>query len=235
MTNYCQLIKLNNDGASLLRLGRMDDAASLLAEGIRLARIVAQQSRSTGEGIDTSPCKFSLDRIVLTIPAFLPPPYSETTMLSSSRTETSRFVYKEPIFIPEVGGLALNIPHIAISVSIMYNLALADHLKGLETDSRALILKAMRLYEFSHRMQTATNQLIPSAFLTMIVLNNQGRIQRALGDFEGAGRYFFQLLSSTQRYKEEAEEQENDMLLNFLAESALNHLMLHQRTGAGAA
>jgi hypothetical protein len=108
-------------------------------------------------------------------------------------------------------------------------------LQALETDSSVLILKAMKLYEFSHQMQTASKLLIPSAFLTMIILNNQGRIQRALGDLEGAGRYFCQLLSSTRRYKEEAEEQETDMFLNFLAESASQHLMLHQQTCAAAA
>jgi tetratricopeptide (TPR) repeat protein len=237
MTNYCQLIKLNNDGASLLGLGRLDDAASLLTQAIRLARSVAPQSSSTEEDINASPCKFSLDHIVLTRPAFTSPPCSEPTTLSSSRTEKSRFVYKEPIFIPEIGDLVLNIPHTAISVSIIYNLALAHHLQALETDSSVLILKAMKLYEFSHQMQTASKLLIPSAFLTMIILNNQGRIQRALGDLEGAGRYFCQLLSSTRRYKDEAEQEQEteDMFLNFLVESALQHLMLHQRTCAAAA
>jgi len=106
-----------------------------------------------------------------------------------------------------------------IITSVLYNLALVSHLRGVQTRSQARYAAALRLYQMAYEIiQSHDDQSIFEDILILALVNNLGHVQRRLGQSEEARRQTDYLriaigMSSQQSPKEEGEgaEDEEDM------------------------
>jgi tetratricopeptide (TPR) repeat protein len=115
------------------------------------------------------------------------------------------FVHAQPIFIAE--HTARMMSHSCITSIVMFNLALAHHMKALansttikgggqQSRNQQDLLKARKVYKLCHIM--LRDEPILDAghlFMIMLIVNNVGQINILLKAHEEARRYFEQLLS----------------------------------------
>jgi tetratricopeptide (TPR) repeat protein len=246
MTEYHQLVKLNNEGATLIKSGRFDAASAYLAHGVKVARsmwtscgavdvhAVKVEGRFPIDDLLPSrrPARSTLDSAGHDASSSSP---SCTPSACNALDQEAQFLYKEPIFLPETSSW---IPHTAISVAIIFNLALANHLTAIASKNDTLLLRAAQFYQLAHKMQNASQSTTSSLCLGMIVLNNLGNLQRALGDFQQAERYFFALASQLRRMAAEDRGEEDFYgadVMQLLSESAFRYFSVIRETCAAAA
>lgn len=120
------------------------------------------------------------------------------------------------------------------SFAMMFNVALAHHLGGLEcTKSReAKLRKALRLYEFAYSIHMQADVQLQITYALGMV-NNLGHIQEALGEQQKAQKCFQQLLSTLMYALESGEgncKGEWDIFLH-----NITHLVLRNTDMAAAA
>jgi hypothetical protein len=132
---------------------------------------------------------------------------------------STRFVYKQPIYVPPGSVESYNSDGIQgiMSVAIVFNLALAHHLAGLEElvpkDANILLTKSLRLYDLAQQLVLKQNQEYEqdastadqetTSFLELFNIvhllgasNNIAQVHKQLGHHDVANRQFQQLLSS---------------------------------------
>ena len=120
------------------------------------------------------------------------------------------------------------------SFAIIFNLALAHHLSGMDsTELRDTKLrKALRLYEFAYSIQMQEDVQLQLVY-TFGMVNNLGHIQETLGDQEKAQQCYQHLLSTLMYVMESGEgnyEGQWDIFLH-----NITHLILRQSPMAAAA
>jgi hypothetical protein len=83
-----------------------------------------------------------------------------------------------------------------LAIAVVFNLALAHHLIGIErgSDSRSLG-KAIKLYEYAFFLARSHGVDNGCVLFHMSIMNNLSQLSRALGHEEQAGKCFQQLLS----------------------------------------
>jgi hypothetical protein len=118
------------------------------------------------------------------------------------------------------------------SFAILFNIALAYHLGGIEcTKSKeAKLRKALRLYECASSMRKNVHLQIT---YTLAIVNNVGHIQESLGEQQKAQQSFQQLLSTLMCVMESGEENcrgEWDIFLH-----NITHIVLRNNAMAAAA
>jgi tetratricopeptide (TPR) repeat protein len=111
--------------------------------------------------------------------------------------DSDDFIYRSPIRIPE--GSQTNHTdynfHVTLSVLLVFNLALAHHLCGLEGTTRADMLeKAVYLYTLSQ--QIFEQQGLDTIAFILAVTNNIGQIRKTLGQTEVADELFQRMLTT---------------------------------------
>jgi hypothetical protein len=114
-------------------------------------------------------------------------------------TNSPKSIFRDPIFITSPLSEAIQKDYDTLSYVILYNLALAHHLRAMqELDPRSLLFrlqKALTLYEHAH--QVLINQEIEVTLThTMAITSNLGHIQHVLGNESKASMCFQQLLST---------------------------------------
>jgi hypothetical protein len=199
---HVEAIANNNRGASLLEEGKYGDAVVVLSNAQKFARRGLEKCRQV---VGSAPpanrgvsfCE-SLDRLMIRKAN----PQSSDEEYGDSHNDG--FVYRQPIQIPP-SSLSIDCQSsLLVSVAIIFNLALAHHLCGMEYKEVGVIRKALRLYECSYKLYRSYCQiqeisLSSSSLLPMAAMNNSGQIHRLLGEDENA-RCFFQSLFSSLIY-----------------------------------
>jgi hypothetical protein len=88
----------------------------------------------------------------------------------------------------------------------MHNLALANHLSGLQTQCKVRLQRAVKYYELSYKLEMMQQAAVNICFVhAMSVLNNIGTIYRLLDEQEASTKFFQHLLSNMAFLRETGE------------------------------
>lgn len=104
-------------------------------------------------------------------------------------------VYQHPIRLPETLESSMDSCGLA-STAITFNLALANHLLGLETKNVDVLKTAARLYEYGISLERIRGRSLVSHFFLLSNLNNLGHVHRNVNDSDRSRKCFRQLLST---------------------------------------
>ena len=114
---------------------------------------------------------------------------------------TDSVIYKNPMYIPST---ASNPSEVSIAVVVTFNLAVAYHLAsmyGAQTEAfdgntkHQLMQQALRLYQYTFRLQRTQARSSQSPFFFMACINNIGVLFRELGESHQSEECFNHLLS----------------------------------------
>ena len=122
------------------------------------------------------------------------------------------------------------------SIAIMFNLALAHHLSGMETSEVSRIgklRKALRLYEYAYSIQMQEDVQLQITY-TLGMVNNLGHIQEHLGEVQKAQQCFQHLLSTLMYVIESGEEGSDEGQWDVFFHN-ITHLVLRESALAAAA
>jgi tetratricopeptide (TPR) repeat protein len=185
-----QIITLNNRAASLIDRRDYNDAVFLLRRALTM-------NKATLQTLDQSNALQESHSRML------------QGCLASNGTDASAdipigddaevYVYKSPLRLPETSSLTTDFnTHGVLSISIIFNLALVNHLSGLEEDPSSCLAKldkAASLYTLAQEM--LTQQVLDHAVLFIIVAatNNMGQIRKTQEQSEVADAHFQKVLS----------------------------------------
>jgi hypothetical protein len=104
-------------------------------------------------------------------------------------------IYQHPIRVPE--SLESSIDSCGlVSTAITFNLALANHLNGLQTKDEAILKTAARLYEYGISLERIRGRFFVSPFFLVSILNNLGHVHRIVDDMGRSQKCFRQLLAT---------------------------------------
>ena len=186
-------VDLINQGASLIAIGNYNDAISVLRKAHASAKLIKSGNRRD----ERTRLKFeeSLDLWVSQTPDF-------DNDNDGSDGDDHGFICKQPIHVPVSVRDNVQQHHAAITVSIIFNLALAHHLLGLVGNDKSITLlsKAVKFYEYSFQIyqgQAGGKELkLENTQFLMVSINNSGQCHRALGRDQSAASCFQELLST---------------------------------------
>jgi hypothetical protein len=194
------LFKLNNSAVFQMEKETYDEAITTLTRALKRVKMVISGDAMLAETpdeednttVDERPSNTStLDFDFLSYsgkPSFLP-----------TRVGT---IFQDAIYVANPFPQPLLQTYEQLSYVVLYNLALAHHLRAMEEDCKRLrnarLQQALCLYEHAH--QILLNQEIEvSALHNMAIASNLGHIHRFLGD-ESRAQLCFQHLLSTLLY-----------------------------------
>jgi hypothetical protein len=120
---------------------------------------------------------------------------------------------------------------VTLSILIVFNLALAHHLCGLETKKVGMLEKAVHFYALSQQM--FAQQSLDNIEFILAVTNNIGQIRKTLGQTEVADELFQRMLT-TLLYLNEYNWDTNEFSLEGFFRNT-THLVLKKSHAANAA
>ena len=173
-----QAISLNNRGASLIDAGSRIESINVLTCALKSSK----QFLLSGSTEDV--VRFSLDQMM----------GESSSCVAKDANNNIDFVHRKPIHLPECDECIGN--SILVPIVILFNLALAHHLAGVEDQPKATLLqKAVKLYE--HAIKLAKTHAIndDSVLFHLAIVNNMGQIYKHLNQEANAGKCFAHLLS----------------------------------------
>ena len=146
------------------------------------------------------------------------------------------YVYSTPIFIPKSGESSVEL--ITIRVSIIFNFAIARHLRSLTmegTKRENKLRTTLKLYHWVLSIERSIKEdnSLFGAMPCLGLINNCAQIHRFLHKVDEADKMFRLLLSSIMLLKEREEDSDTWELDGFL--SATSHLILKRPGVARAA
>jgi tetratricopeptide (TPR) repeat protein len=179
-------VDLNNTGVAFLESGNYAQAVSALTSALGLVK----QELAANDLISTEPrtTQFS-NRYSSKIKFEFRITETPGMVLSMTNNSKPSFIFRFPI--KPKSGLTV----VEMSVIIMFNLALALHLSGLENQHRRRLEKALSIYEYAFQIQTQEHVDLSDIF-PLVILNNLGHIHTLLQNYEMAEMWFQDLLSS---------------------------------------
>jgi tetratricopeptide (TPR) repeat protein len=205
-----QAIALNNHGAMEIAAGNLEVAISLLKD--------AHRSSKQTKKDDESPCS-SLAPVNLeqSLEVWMRQTATPAAVCDSDNDcDEQGFVCRHAIHIP-ISPVPSTQFQPAVAIAIIFNLALAYHLRGLastraatttsatskegeEQASAASLKKAVKLYEYAFKLYRVTdnggNTNPEKALFLMGTVNNSGQIYHVLGREDAAAICFQELLST---------------------------------------
>jgi tetratricopeptide (TPR) repeat protein len=142
------------------------------------------------------------------------------------------FVYRRPF---RVTSLCTKDDCFALSVVLVFNLALAHHLKAIHDDNNPKRLRvALQLYKLGSSMKHQSNNRRLGIMNTIAVANNCGHIYKQLQRTKMAKEFFQHVLSTLMMMFEYGDDVEVDQLDGFLKNAAAQ-LILRDPAFAAAA
>lgn len=129
----------------------------------------------------------------------------------TDENDESIFIYNRPISIPAHLQPESQETHAIISISILFNLALAQHLRAMEFCPRLrqqerseLAARALKLYRLAFQLHHSHQEdemafgyiSRPSNMLLLALMNNSGHTYYMLGDGHDSGKCFEHLFAS---------------------------------------
>jgi tetratricopeptide (TPR) repeat protein len=193
-----QVVRLTNQAASLVETRDYSEAVPMLRKALVMNKGIIErldqkdaQSKSSRQKSSqllhectALPCtegrRVSIDRVV--------PCYSEI----------GDYIYRRPLRIqessPDNAGFHY---HVTISLMIVFNLALALHLSGLESPlNPAKLEKAAALYTISQKILAGQDVDSGAVLFILASTNNMGQVLKALGREEVADEFFKRMLTT---------------------------------------
>ncbi len=195
---------LNNKSCCLIKQGHMSEAISNLMVALKEMRKIAIAG-TDAEHCFASQCRSKSSRLGFrsAVSQCCDNHSDEFETLCRNDTNLSlsyssqQFIYQSPVFIHKTSE-TFDEPSIAsISFYIMFNLALANHMKGFQGDPEAYagsLSVSRRLYELTFQMQAQESE--SNLMLMAAMLNNLFLVHQELGNESEAERCQ-QLLLST--------------------------------------
>lgn len=203
-------IQLNNIAVERMINGRYEEAISNLIR----AHLAAQESiRLTPEGYRAfrssceAPQEYSLLDNLMLLSERTTPHHGKETKVENQEF----FIYNRPILLPVNISPDHSETHATIVISILFNLALAQHLCALGLDQQEwnqaryeLTRQALKLYRLafqlhhSYKKEDNTFGYIsrPSNMLLLALMNNSGHAYHVLGDSDDSSKCFQNLFAS---------------------------------------
>ncbi len=139
----------NNEGASLIESGNYNEACKMLCEALRLVRHDGESSSSSIEESETS--------------------LKECQIQDKFRDHDEPFVYSNPVFLQKKSTDSAG-----ISMTILFNLAIANHLRAIEDEnnSNSRLKRELKLYELVYAIQNTNIRARLSLTQGLGVVNN---------------------------------------------------------------
>jgi len=194
MTNpaFEQAINQANYGASLIEAKDYGDAISNLSAALSFFKRLMALHTNFEEDNELSP-KTSLDECMKTCS-----PSSDVSLDVDEEAPEGQFIYHQPIHIPAKSALSYT-EGIMVSCMIIFNLAIAYHLQGLqEKDAKDIttsMVRALKLYELSFNLQRE-QQLDNNILFTLAIVSNLGVLHQQLQDQDSSTKCFEHVLST---------------------------------------
>lgn len=202
--------KLNNQAVAEIGDNCFDEAKSTLTKALKRIQLVmmsgdvmitpdtadtgADEAMAAGEdtgGVGDSPREFCFDFLKCGSSSFL-------TSAEDGRI-SPRSMFRDPIHLSST-IFDCEIEHCEkLSCVILYNLALAHHLRAMEeqneTSRRSGLRKALTLYEHAHQI-LVSQEIDVSLLYSMAIVCNLGQIHHMTGNEPASQIYFQHLLSA---------------------------------------
>ena len=215
----------NNYAASLIEQGKLDDAIASLTPCIRTLREYRNIQQGEEATTTTTPVISSCFDLAKTLDQFMairPDQHQQqqddmmdtdgsctsnnSINMNKSCYQSGGFTYDRAVYVPEVLSVTSNPKSFALAtVVVMFNLALAHHLKAATSLSahgpygihqHQSFLKAARLYELCYNLIVKQDLMDSSSIqFSLAIVNNLGMIYHALNETAKAKKYFEQSLS----------------------------------------
>ena len=209
INSYNRAIRLNNEGVEFIESCQYDRAITILLSATQVIKEeLASDKRSNrdpcsrnhhcqnGVSSSTTPEEM-VDQCALhttdcdfretALPQFLDNRHSSS---SCSATSRPRFVFRFPI-----NARPSETPcFVKLSIIALYNLALSFHLSAIESSNKAMLSKALMLYECTYQVQV--EEQVELCFVhPLAIINNVGHIHALLNHHDQAALSFGHLLS----------------------------------------
>jgi hypothetical protein len=187
---------LNNDAAMCIRAGEYDNAISSLQRAVKKVRLAISgdltpglylEDVETGADDDLPFCSFiSTD---------------SSCFLKSVRNDSQHTIFGSPISLNQALPVTNTLCCEKLSYVIVYNLALAHHLKAMTSQlSRRMTFitfeRALRLYENAHCVLMGSPEIDVSILHTLALVCNLGHLHCVLGNKERSDLCYQNLLST---------------------------------------
>jgi tetratricopeptide (TPR) repeat protein len=210
-------ISMNNQGASLIDAGRTLEAISILSSALKYFQ---QQLFSEPEDTSVMLGHCSLDEMMSR---------NITRDTQEGSYTNSGFVHRRSIHVQQ-DTLCNARCSFVIAVAILFNLALAHHLTGVEKSRNPVLLqKAVKLYEHAHKLVRGTQGVgKDSVLFHLAVINNLGQLHKELKQDVLAEKCFHQLLSLLMYLLDSSREEQGTLLSSSYEEFLSNvyHLII---------
>jgi tetratricopeptide (TPR) repeat protein len=194
-------IELNNRGVQLLRNGDLPEAICVIAQGLDMMKTILESPR-TVETQTESVVDEDFDGMIV---EDLNLSFMETScdhINSLYYQQQQSYVFCSPTEIPSDAAL----PSLKVSLLMVFNLALAHHLNGIQVSDYDQLEKALRLYECVYRI-SHEEEVDLSVLHAMALTNNLGHIHLILEDTQKSQKCFEQLLATLIYYVEVSDGQ----------------------------
>jgi hypothetical protein len=153
-------ISLNNQAAQLIETGDFDEAISKLAKAVLSSKDLMADAEDSRLPIQI----MSLDRNMTQSPP--------SSSVPENDIEHSVFLlYRRSIFIDEENAGVDYEGSLVISISVIFNLALAYQLSAMDNDNTHYMKKAAKLYKLAHR-SVVEEELDSATFFAIACANN---------------------------------------------------------------
>lgn len=202
--------KLNNRAALLITKERHDESIVLLARALKLTEQVYCQQVPSCNSFSLDYCVSMEQESYLSIldkeekggnmkpqnrireehrrhPAATPPG-QKNDRSDSSRQSRESYVYTKPLLLPKCCIEEDHNMGIVLTLMILFNLALAHHLKAMSMDDlqrcKKVLDQSLKLYELTYQLHIDSEESGGSLRFTMIIANNLGQIHKLAGNDE---------------------------------------------------
>jgi tetratricopeptide (TPR) repeat protein len=176
------VISLNNQGASLIDAGKALEAITILTSALMSSKQLILSRPSQDASVVLGHCL--LDEMMS----------KNVACVTKGSDTNSAFVHRRSIHVQE--DKLRNVHSVVIAVAIVFNLALAHHLTGVENSYNPVLLqKAVKLYEHAVTLAQTHGIGDDSVLFHLAIINNLGQLYKELKRNELAGKCFHQLLS----------------------------------------
>jgi hypothetical protein len=188
--------KLNNDAAMCIKVGDYDNAISSLQRAVKKVRLAISSDLTPDQYLEDVVAGVDDDRPLC---SFLST--DSSCFLKSVRNDSQHTIFRSPIFLNQPLPLTNSLFYEKISYVIVYNLALAYHLKAMTSQlSRRMIFitfeRALRQYENALCVLMGSPEIDFSILHTLAIVCNLGHLHCVLGNKERSDLCYQNLLST---------------------------------------
>jgi tetratricopeptide (TPR) repeat protein len=188
-------VRSNNNGVCAMEAGDFEESVRSLSCALRACKesLVLEDENMASPSAQCS----LIDRCMLRP---IPSSNSILEIEDAKNDNESLTIYRCAVHMPEESAVASqNTSHTSMSSSaiIMFNMALAHHLSGIEEESQGKLKKAIKLYEFTYNLLKDEECGASPSFqlFAMACINNLGQLYQLLGEQQKAEGCFQHMLS----------------------------------------